>query len=310
MKLAARVRGLSEPAFRARFGTEAQCLAVLFEMRWGLGFVCERCGCEKYSRMKSRKQVQCNACKHQTGFTAGTIFHSTKLPLTTWFRAIYELTQAKGGISSIELARRLGVRQPTAWLMKQKLMSAMEERDAGKPRMQGRVEMDDAYLGGVRSGGKRGRGAAGKTPFVAAVETSLDRKPRRLKLQVVKGFRKAEIAKLAQSSFAAGSNVVSDGLSCWRSVEAAGCDHFPMLSGSGRKAAQWPSFNWVNTTLGNIKTALAGTYHHVSKKHAQRYLASFAWRFNRRYQLDSMTERLMWAALHAKPRPYRVVIAG
>ena len=76
--------------------------------------------------------------------------------------------------------------------MKQKLMWAMEERDAGKPRMQGRVEMDDAYLGGVRSGGKRGRGAAGKTPFVAAVETSLDRKPRRLKLQVVKGFRKCE----------------------------------------------------------------------------------------------------------------------
>ena len=124
MKLAAKVRGLSEPGFRARFGTEEQCLAVLFEMRWGRGFTGERCGCRKHSRMKSRKQIQCNACKHQTGFTAGTIFHSTKLPLTTWFRAIYELTQAKGGISSIELARRLGVRQPTAWLMKQKLMSA------------------------------------------------------------------------------------------------------------------------------------------------------------------------------------------
>jgi hypothetical protein len=76
-----------------------------------------------------------------------------------------------------------------------------------------------------------------------------------------------------------------------------------MASGSGKKVAQWPSFNWVNTTTGNIKTALAGTDHHVSKKHAQRYLASFAWRFNRRCQLDSMTERLMWAARHAKPRP-------
>ncbi len=61
--LAAKMRGLSESAFRARFGTEAQCLAVLFEMRWGRGLICERCGCEKYSRMKSRKQVQCNACK-------------------------------------------------------------------------------------------------------------------------------------------------------------------------------------------------------------------------------------------------------
>ena len=145
---------------------------------------------------------------------------------------------------------------------------------------------------------------------MAAVETSLDRKPRRLKLQVVKGFRKAEITKLAQSSFAAGTNVVSDGLSCWQTVTKAGCDHFPMTTGSGKKAAQWPSFNWVNTTLGNIKTALAGTYHHISAKHAQRYLASFAWRFNRRFQLDTMTERLMWAALHAKPQPYRFVIAG
>jgi hypothetical protein len=173
-------------------------------------------------------------------------------------------------------------------------------------------------------------GAAGKTPFVAVVETGLDRKPKRLRLHVVKGFRKAEIAKLAQSSFAADSNGVSDGLTCWQTVAKAGCDHFPMTTGSGKKAAQWPSFTlrrllpslasrseplacwrgWVNTTLGNIKTALTGADHHLSTKHAQHSLASFARRFNRRYQLDTMTERLTWAALQAKPRPYRVVIAG
>ena len=67
---------------------------------------------------------------------------------------------------------------------------------------------------------------------------------------------------------------------------------------------------WVNTALGNIKTALAGTYHHVSAKHAQRYLASFAWRFNRRYQLDSLTERLAYACARTAPHPYRVIIAG
>ncbi len=67
---------------------------------------------------------------------------------------------------------------------------------------------------------------------------------------------------------------------------------------------------WVNTALGNIKTALAGTYHHVSAKHAQRYLASFAWRFNRRYQLDTLTERLAYACAQTAPHPYRVIIAG
>ena len=123
-----------------------------------------------------------------------------------------------------------------------------------------------------RSGGKRGRGAAGKTPFVAAVETTAERKPRRLRLTVVKGFRKKEIATLAKRDFAAGSNVVSDGLSCWTAVGEAGCDHFPMVTGSGPQAARWAPFTWVNTALGNVKTALAGTYHHVSAKHAQRYL--------------------------------------
>ena len=73
-------------------------------------------------------------------------------------------------MSSVELARRLGTRQPTAWLLKHKLMAAMQAREAEKPKLQGRVEIDDAYLGGQRLGGKRGRGAAGKTPFVAAVD--------------------------------------------------------------------------------------------------------------------------------------------
>jgi hypothetical protein len=127
--------------------------------------------------------------------------------------------------------------------MKQKLMSAMDERDVGKPKFSGRGELDDACVGWVRSRGKRGRGAARKTPFVvAAVETSLVRHPKRLKLQVVKGFRKGDVAKLAQSSFAAGTNVVSDGLSWWQAVTTA-CAHFPIPTGSGRKAAQWPSFN-------------------------------------------------------------------
>ena len=127
---------------------------------------------------------------------------------------------------------------------------------------------------------------------------------------MVKGFRKKEIETLAERDFAAGSNVVSDGLSCWTAVERAGCRHFPMVTGSGSQAAKWAPFQWVNTALGNIKTAIVGTYHHVSAKHAQRYLSSYAWRFNRRYQLDTLTERLAYACARTVPHPYRVIIAG
>jgi hypothetical protein len=83
-----------------------------------------------------------------------------------------------------------------------------------------------------------------------------------------------------------------------------------MVTGSGSQAANWVPFQWVNTALGNITTALAGTCHHVSLKHAQRYLASFACHFNRCYQLDSLTERIAYACARIAPHPYRADIAG
>src|SRR3954469_11525896 len=190
------VRGRSEAAFRERFGTEEACREALFAMRWREGLTCPACGHRGFCALRTRKVFQCNRCKKQLSLTAGTVFQDTKLPLTAWFSAIYHLTQSKNGISSIELARRLGVRQPTAWPVKHELMRAMAAREAAKPKLAGRGEMDDAYLGGERSGGKRAGGAAAKTPCVAAVETTAERKPRRLRLTVVEGFRKREVERL------------------------------------------------------------------------------------------------------------------
>ena len=302
-------RGLSEAEFRERFGTEEACRAALLERRWREGLTCPSCGGRSFCELRSRKLFQCNRCKRQVRLTAGTVFQDTKLPLTTWFAAIDHLTQGKGGISSVELGRRLGVKQGTAWLVKHKLMRALAAREAAKPKLSGRIEIDDTYLGGERPGGKRGRGAAGKTPVVAAVETTPERKPRRLRLSVVRGVRKREVEKIAKRDLAPGSNVVSDGLSCWPAVEKAGCAHFPIVTGSGKRAATWASFRWVTTCLGNIKAALVGAYRHVSPKHAQTYLTSFAYRFNRRHQLDSIVQRLAWAAAHTVPQPYRIVTA-
>ena len=303
------VKGLGEVEFRERFGTEEACRKALFGMRWREGLTCPGCGGSGFCRLRTRELFQRNRCEKQVRLTAGTVFQDTKLPLTTWFAAIRHLAQSKNGISSIELARRLGVKRRTAWLVKRKLMRAMAEREAGEPKLAGRVEIDDAYLGGERSGGKRGRGAAGRTAVVAAVETTPDRKPKRLRLTVVKGFRRKEIEKLAKRDLAAGSTVVSDGLSCWPAVTKAGRSHRPMATGSGKRAANWTPFRRVDTTLGDVKTAIAGTYHHVSAKHAQQYLTSFADRFNRRFQLDSIVERLAWAAVHTAPQPYRAVVS-
>src|SRR5687768_8620508 len=85
--------------------------------------------------------------------------------MTTWFLVMWLIATAKKGISLVELGRRLGIKQTNAWSLEQKIMAVMAGRE-GKKHLKGRVEMDDVYLGGGRSG-KRGRGAAGKQPFVA-----------------------------------------------------------------------------------------------------------------------------------------------
>lgn len=299
-------RGLSEVEFDRLYGTDEQCRAMVIAARWPDGFCCPVCGGRLHSEVKTRDLFQCSTCRRQTSPIAGTIFASTKLPLRTWFRAMYHLTQSKQGISSIELGRRLGVRQTTAWMLKHKLQQVMRERDASK-RLTGRVEIDDAYLGGERTGGKRGRGAPGKTPFVAAVETTPEGKPVRLKLRRVAGFTGQAVSRFARRSLEPTCAVVSDGLACFSHVTDAGCAHQAIHTGSGSRAVRTPAFKWVNTALGNIKSAIVGTYRAISSKHVPRYLAEFEYRFNRRYNLASMIPRLGWAAVHTTPMPYRLL---
>ena len=299
-------KGLSEPAFEQRYGTEEQCRAVVVAARWPNGFECPACGGTQHSVVKTRDLYQCSACRRQTSPIAGTIFASTKVPLRLWFRAIYHLTQSKQGISSIELGRRLGVTQTTAWKIKHTLKQVMLERDAER-RLTGRVEIDDAYLGGQRSGGKRGRGAPSKTPFVAAVETTPDGKPIRMALRRVRSFCGRSIAAFAKRSLAPECAVVSDGLKCFGQVTDAGCGHQVIKTGSGARAARTPAFKWVNTALGNVKAAITGTYRAVSRKHVPRYLAEFEYRFNRRYDLSAIIPRLTWASVRTPPMPYRLL---
>ena len=249
-------------------------------------------------------RVSINATGARSRHRAGTIFHATKLPLTLWFAAIHLIVTAKNGISSVELGRRLGVKQPTAWAVKHKIMAVMARRE-GETALTGRVEMDDAYLGGVRSGGKRGRGAAGKTPFVAAVSTSPEGRPRKLKLAPVKGFRKREIARGAKHWLAPGAAVVTDGLGCWSALDSrlqpSGDPHRVGPTGGPHGAIQMGEHDARQHQERDHRDLSQ------ARDHAGRYLASFAWRYNRRYQLQTMIPRFVHSAAraHALSPPHR-----
>ena len=142
-----------------------------------------------------------------------------------------------------------------------------------------------------------------RRPFVAAVSTSPEGRPRKVKLVPLKGFRKREIARGAKRWLAPGSEVLTDGLRCWNALDGVVGSHRAIRTGSGRQAARMAPFKWVNTTLGNIKSAITGTYRKLGPDHAQRYLASFAWRYNRRYQLNTMIPRFVHSAARTQPIP-------
>jgi hypothetical protein len=300
-------RGLSMAEFMDRYGSEEKCEAVLMDWRWPTGFVCPACAGEPHTTFRRGEllYLQCSSCRHQCSLIVGTIFESTKLALTRWFLAMHLLTQSKNNVSALELKRHLGVCYKTAWLLKHKVLEIMRMREDSR-RLTGRVEVDDAYLGGERAGGKRGRGSENKVPFIAAVQTTNAGQP------VVACFAQMPFTKQAFAKFAAKSlvrplTVVSDGLACFSAARDAGV-HEPTVTGGTAASVKLPQFKAVNTVLSNLKTALGGTYHAFNfTKYGYRYLAEAQYRFNRRFDLSMILARLLRAALLTPPRPARLI---
>ena len=118
----------------------------------------------------------------------------------------------------------------------------------------------------------------------------------------------AASARWAAKALAPGTHVLSDGLCCFQAANSEARTHERIVVGGGPQSVQHAQFRWVNTMLGNLKTAFAGTYHAFDyAKCAHRYLAEFAYRFNRRYDLAAMVPRLIATAVLTQPHPRRVI---
>jgi ribosomal protein L37AE/L43A len=294
------------PEFLERYGTESLCRAALEAVRWPQGFVCPCCGGPARTRFErdGLPYWQCGQCQHQTSLISGTVFEATKLPLSRWFLAMQLLTQAKNNVSALELKRQLGVSYRSAWLMKHKILEAMRLAEDER-ELDGRVEIDDAYLGGEFSGGKTGRGTDNKVPFVAAVQTSGDLHPLYACLSPQPPTNEA-MAAFAASHIAPSATVVSDGLWCFRAATLVGAEHERIVTRGGKAAVQLPQFKAINTLLGNLKTAITGTYHAFDfAKYAHRYLAEFQFRFNRRFNMKTILSGLLHSLIAAPPSPER-----
>ena len=288
--------------FHRLYGMEGQCHAALVKMRWPDGFACPRCAGRSHGYCAPKRLFQCTACRLQTSARSGTIFHKSRTPLTKWFLAMHLMTASKNDIAALELARQLDVSCYLAWLIKQKLMEVMLKCNSIY-QLAGDIQIDDAYQGGEKPG-KRVRGAANKTPFVIAVQTR-EARPIYTHMRVLPRFTKEAIRDYAKASIAPGSRVLSDGLSCFNGLAEADTTHVVKITGSGRPKGS--DFKWVNTGLGNVKSAITGTLRSCDPQHAARYLAAFEWRYNsNRNMLSAYAKRLSYslapsASMHPFP---------
>jgi hypothetical protein len=302
-------KGYSLLQFEKDFPDEEACRRRVERDKWPQGFRCRFCegtAAWRFSRGPTAlPHWQCQTCGQMESLIAGTLFEHTRLPLRTWFLACALLSQAKTQISALELRRQLGVNDKTALLLKHKIMAAAAAAEEG--RVLGcRVELDDAYLGGVRHGGSSGRGAAGKIPILVAVETDADLRPRHAVFSAVAAFTREVLKTWGKEHLVESTLVLTDGLDCFKALE--NCEHEPHnMSVEGKTVAD-TDFKWVNTVLGNIKTAFRGVLHAFDHFHyGGRYLGFIQFLFNHRFDLVACFGELISLGSSSPPRSARML---
>jgi Zn ribbon nucleic-acid-binding protein len=279
-----------------RFGTEDACRESLFRQRWPDGFWCPACeGREYWTIQRSGRTAplyECRACGHQVSVTAGTIFHRTKVPLRVWFLAIFLMAVDKGGKSALALSRELGLRYATAQLLHHKIQAAMADRNA-RYRLEGIVELDDAYVGGV-SHGTAGRGTK-QDPVVVGVSLDGQGHPQYVFLETVASLDKENVLAVLARRVGYNGVWISDGAAAYAAgAQAHHAAHKVTLSTDPE----------AHTVISLVKTFVDGTYHGRGRARRQLYLEEFTYRFNRRHMGTRIADRLLVACLRASPHSY------
>ncbi len=315
-----RPRSLSQ--FQAEFPDEAACAEFLIRHRWPAGFVCPTCrGC-RAARLRSRAYTfECLGCGRQTSVTAGTILHRTKLPLTTWFWTAHLIATHSNGISALQLANQIGVKEDTAWLLLHKFRAAMTDRE--RQPLHGVVEIDQTEIP-FRTVGSAAT-PEGRVVIIGAVEivdrdtweapkTDFNRpyrntRPRRIRLAVIPDETQASIHAFVRENIAPGTTLLTDGHSSYLGLNEGRADERYVLDQRvvGKMAAHLVLF-WVHRVFALMKRWGMGTLHGFRARHLDRYLEEYAFRFNRRYWRRMSFERILGLAVDHQPHGYAAVV--
>lgn len=264
--------------FQQEFPDDEACLKrIMIERYGGTKLVCPKCGVlSKFYRMTSERGYVCQHCGHHLHPTVGTPMERSRTPLHKWFYAMHLFASSRHGVSAKELQRQLGVTYKTAWRMAHEIRKYMAEIDGEWP-LDGDVEADETYVGGRKSGGKRGRGSPNKTVVFGMLERGGD-----LIAKVVPDVRKRTLHPLVFENVEPGSTVHTDELRSYRGLDRIGYFHRTVNHGVGEYVNRDSHVNSLEGFWARLKLSIRGTHVHVSAKHLQKYVKEFEYRHNRR----------------------------
>jgi hypothetical protein len=240
--------------FLQRFSTEEACTNYLSDIRWPQGFVCPACH-GRISWPTARGTMFCGACKRQTSVIAGTIFHNTRVPIRSWFLAMWLACTQKTGLSAVGLQRTLGLGSyRTAWLILQKLREAMIR--LGRDQLQKSVEVDETYIGGEEKE-IRGRQLVNKALVVIAVELD-GRKTGRVRLRHVSDGSSQNLIGFIADCVEPTASVHTDGWKGYTPLPQMGYKHkVTHTNGDGELAVEvFPHVHLVASLLKRAKDGL------------------------------------------------------
>jgi transposase-like protein len=282
--------------FEARFATEDDCRAYWIEARWGGTPSCARCNSTRVWTIREGTTFECADCGHQTSLTSGTLLEKTHKPLKMWFRAIFEISTRRTGISAKDLQRIMGFGSyKTAWSWLHKLRAAMVRSDS-EP-LGPFVQVDEALVGG--------KGGPHKELVLVAAEAN-----GRVRLAHVDNNDKDTVKRFADGQVAADAHVVTDGHAGYdaKSLGNRGHDAVVQTKAERRERDAVQSCHW---TISLLKRWLLGTHAGaVRDKHLQAYLDEFAFRHNRRKTkgVGRIAARVIESLVKRPPLPMRKLI--